>query len=99
MNKNKNRKRGEFCAKNEQKQLLVVQKLHAEYANRRKEYIRFVVSVLVKTKPVFIAIEDLNVKGMMKNRHLSRTIGQQNFRQLGNGSLQSVLKSELRFVS
>ena len=32
-------------------------------------------SVLVKTKPVFIAIEDLNVKGMMKNRHLSRAIG------------------------
>ncbi|MBO0603773.1 transposase, partial [Sporosarcina sp. E16_3] len=47
----------------------------------RKEYIRFVVSILVKTKPVFIAIEDLNVKGMMKNRHLSRAIGQQNFRQ------------------
>ena len=78
---NKNRKRGEFCAKNRQKQLLVVQKLHARLANIRKEYIRFVVSVLVKTKPVFIAIEDLNVKGMMKNRHLSRAIGQQNFRQ------------------
>jgi putative transposase len=78
---NKNRKRGEFCAKNRQKQLFVVQKLHARLANSRKEYIRFVVSVLVKTKPVFIAIEDLNVKGMMKNRHLSRAIGQQKFRQ------------------
>ncbi len=78
---NKNRKRGEFCAKNRQKQLLVVQKLHARLANIRKETIRFVVSVLVKTKPAYIAIEDLNVKGMMKNRHLSRAIASQNFKQ------------------
>ncbi|WP_438313244.1 transposase [Sporosarcina sp. FA9] len=35
---NKNRKRGEFCAKNRQKQLVVVQKLHARLANIRKEY-------------------------------------------------------------
>jgi len=78
---NKNRKRGEFCAKNRQKQLLVVQKLHTRLANIRKEYSRFVVSVLVKTKPAYIAIEDLNVKGMMKNRHLSRAIANQSFRQ------------------
>ena len=78
---NKNRKRGEFCAKNRQKQLMVVQKWHARLANIRKEYIRFVVSMLVKTKPAYIAIEDLNVKGMMKNRHLSRAIGQQNFKE------------------
>ena len=43
---NKNRKRGEFCAKNRQKQLVVVQKLHARLANIRKEYIRFVVSAV-----------------------------------------------------
>ncbi|MCG7334780.1 transposase [Sporosarcina sp. ACRSM] len=78
---NKNRKRGEFCARNRQKQLLVVQKLHARLANMRKEYIRFVVGVLVKTKPAYIAIEDLNVTGMMKNRHLSRAIASQNFKQ------------------
>jgi putative transposase len=78
---NKNRKRGEFCAKNRQKQLFVVQKLHARLANMRKEYIRFVASVLVKTKPAYIAIEDLNVTGIMKNRHLSRVIAGQNFKQ------------------
>ena len=74
---NKHQKRGEFCAKNRQKQLVVVQKLHARLANIRKEYLRFIVSVLVKTKPAYIAIEDLNVTGMMGNRHLSRAIGQQ----------------------
>ncbi|MBO0601188.1 transposase [Sporosarcina sp. E16_3] len=97
---NKNRKRGEFCAKNRQKQLLVVQKLHARLANSRKEYIRFVVSVLVKTKPVFIAIEDLNIKGMMKNRHLSRAIGQQNFRQFREWLIAKCLEIgiEIRLV-
>jgi putative transposase len=78
---NKKRKRGEFCSKNRQKQLLVVQKLHARLANMRKEYIRFVANVLVKTKPAYIAIEDLNVSGMIKNRHLSRAIASQNFKQ------------------
>ena len=76
---NKNRKRGEFCAKNRQKQLVVVQKLHARLANIRQEYIRSVVNQLVKTKPTYITIEDLNVKGMMKNRHLSKAVAQQNF--------------------
>ncbi|WP_318614833.1 transposase [Sporosarcina sp. YIM B06819] len=76
---NKNRKRGDFCAKNRQKQLQVVQKLHARLVNIRQEYIRYVVSVLVKTKPMYLTIEDLNVKGMMKNRHLSKTVAQQCF--------------------
>ncbi|MHA6260190.1 RNA-guided endonuclease InsQ/TnpB family protein [Sporosarcina sp. CAU 1771] len=75
---NKNRKRGEFCAKNRQKQLGVVQKLHARLANIRKEYVRHVVATLVKTKPAYLTIEDLNIKGMMKNRHLSKAIAGQN---------------------
>ena len=97
---NKNRKRGEFCAKNRQKQLIVVQRLHARLANIRKEYIRFVVSVLVKTKPAYIAIEDLNVKGMMKNRHLSRAIGQQNFKQFREWLIAKCLEIgiEIRIV-
>ena len=33
----------------------------------------------MKAKPAYIAIEDLNVRGMMKNRHLSKAIGQQGF--------------------
>lgn len=76
---NKNRKRGEICAKNRQKQLIKVQKLHARLTRIRKEYVRYVVNQLVKAKPAYITMEDLNVKGMMKNRHLSKGISQQNF--------------------
>jgi putative transposase len=38
-----------------------------------------VVDQLVKTKPTYITIEDLNIKGMMKNRYLSKAVAQQNF--------------------
>jgi len=35
------------------------------------------VSSIIKQKPSFITIEDLNIKGMMKNRHLSKAIAEQ----------------------
>lgn len=34
---------------------------------------------MAKTKPSYIAIEDLNVKGMMKNKHLSKAVASQKF--------------------
>ncbi len=97
---NKHRKEGEFCAKNRRKQLLVVQKLHARLANIRKEYIRFVASVLVKTKPAYIAIKDLNVSGMMKNRHLARAVASQNLSQFREFLIAKCLESgiEVRLV-
>ena len=35
----------------------------------------------MKTKPSYITIEDLNVKGMMKNRHLSKAVAAQKFNE------------------
>ena len=75
---NKNLK-GEAIRQNIQKQTLKVQKLHQKLAHMRSDYINKVISELVKTKPMWIAIEDLNVSGMMKNRHLSKAIAQQKF--------------------
>lgn len=53
----------------------------------RENYIHQTTSYLVKTKPCKIVIEDLNIKGMMKNKHLSKTIAEQGFY-----SFSSVLK-------
>ena len=64
---------------NIQKQKLKVQKLHHKLNNMRTDYINKVISELVKTKPMWITIEDLNIKGMMKNRHLSKAVAQQKF--------------------
>ena len=56
-----------------------VQKLHKRLTNIRTDYLNDIINRLVKTKPEFINIEDLNVSGMMKNRHLSKAIAEQKF--------------------
>jgi putative transposase len=59
--------------------VIVIQKLHARLTHIRKEYVRDVVTRIVKTRPSFIAIEDLNIKGMLKNKHLVDRVRKQNF--------------------
>ena len=64
---------------NIQKQKLKVQKLHQKMENIRADYINKTIAEIVKTKPSYITIEDLNVKGMMKNRYLSKAVASQKF--------------------
>ncbi|MGH1327649.1 RNA-guided endonuclease InsQ/TnpB family protein [Bacillus pretiosus] len=77
------KKRGEQSATNKRanidKNIFRVQKLCARLANIRLEHIKSIVNNVVKTKPTFITVEDLNVRGMMKNRHLSKAIAKQCF--------------------
>lgn len=72
-------KKGESTQKNIQKQKLKVQKLHHKIDNIRTDYINKTIVEIVKPKPSYITIEDLNVKGMMKNRHLSKAVASQKF--------------------
>lgn len=53
--------------------------IHRAIRNIRINHIRKFVSELVKKQPRYIAIEDLNVKGMMKNRHLSKDVANCSF--------------------
>ncbi|MST69119.1 IS200/IS605 family element transposase accessory protein TnpB [Clostridiales Family XIII bacterium RF-744-FAT-WT-3] len=64
---------------NIQKQKLKVQKLHHKIDNIRTDYINKTIAEIVKTKPSYITIENLNVSGMMKNRHLSKAVASQKF--------------------
>ena len=64
---------------NIQKQKLKVQKLHHKIDNVRTDYINKAIAGIVKTKPSYITIEDLNISGMMKNRHLSKAVASQKF--------------------
>lgn len=75
---NKTRK-GEATRQNINKQITKVQRLHQRLANIRTDYINKCVSEIVEQKPSSITIEDLNVKGMMRNRHLSKAVSQQKF--------------------
>ena len=61
--------------KREKELLKVIKRL----TNIRHNYLHQVTSEIVKRKPSFICIEDLNVSGMMKNKHLSKAIQQQGF--------------------
>ena len=77
--RNKNIKEGRATRQNIQKQIIKVQKLHQRLTNIRTDYINKIVSSIIKQKPSYITIEDLNVKGMMKNKHLSKAITSQKF--------------------
>ena len=78
--KYENLKKGEPTQKaNIRKQKLKVQKLHQRLENIRTDYINKTISEIVKTKPSYITVEDLNVSGMMKNRHLSKAVASQKF--------------------
>ena len=78
--KYENLKKGEFTQKaNIQKQRLKVQKLHHRIDNNRTDYINKTIAEIVKTKPSYITIENLNVSGMMKNKHLSKAVASQKF--------------------
>ena len=77
--KYENQKKGESTQKNIQKQKLRVQRLHQRIESIRTDYINKTIAEIVKTKPSYITIEDLNVSGMMKNRHLAKAVASQKF--------------------
>ena len=62
-----------YC--NINKQIVAVQRLHAQISRTLKSYQNNIIDALVRTKPKAFVIEDLNIKGMMKNRCLSKAIG------------------------
>ena len=99
--KYENIKKGESTQKrNIQKQKLKIQKLHHRIDNIRTDYINKIIAEIVKTKPSYITIEDLNVSGMMKNRHLSKAVASQKFYEFKT-KLQAKCKEngiELRIV-
>ena len=56
-------------------------KVNHRLTNIRHGYLHSVTSEIVSRKPKFIVLEDLNVTGMMKNRHLSRAVQEQCFHE------------------
>ena len=76
-----NNKKGEsYCKTNNviKKEKLLL-KLNHKLTNIRQNYLHQITSEIVKREPSFICIEDLNVKGMIRNKHLSKAIQQQGF--------------------
>ena len=78
----KKRREPAAVSANMDKQRLKVQKLHQRIVHVREDHENKVIHEIVKQKPRFITVEDLNVRGMMKNRHLAKAIATQRFHRL-----------------
>ena len=76
----KNKKGESYCKTNNviKKEKLLL-KLNHRLTNIRQGYLHKTTTKIVKTKPSYIVLEDLNVSGMMKNRHFSKAVQQQGF--------------------
>ena len=76
----KNKKGGSYCKTSNiiksEKQLL---KLNHHLTNIRHNYLNQVTSEIINRKSKYIVLEDLNVRGMMKNRHLAKAVQEQCF--------------------
>ena len=53
--------------------------IHRKLTNIRQNHIHQATSMIIKMRPYRVVMEDLNISGMMKSRHLSRAIGEQKF--------------------
>lgn len=73
-----NKKKGEATlGRNINKDKLKLQRLYKRLDDIRDDYINQTINKIVKTKPSYIVIEDLNIAGMLKNRHLAKAVASQ----------------------
>lgn len=79
----KNKKGGEshYKSKNLKKLEKEILKIHKRLRDIRTNHLHQTTTKVVKTKPLFVVIEDLNISGMMKNRHLSKSVQEQKLRE------------------
>ena len=65
-------------SKNRLKEKYKVQNIYGRIKRKRHAYIQQIARKIVNMRPKVIVLEDLNIQGMMKNRHLARAIAEQN---------------------
>lgn len=87
--------------KNIAKQTIKVQKLHQRLTNIRTNYENQVINQILKEKPKYITLETLNIAGMLRNKHLSKSIQQQRLFSFTNKLTDKAVQSgiEVRKVS
>lgn len=96
----KNKKKGKYrktsnVTKKEKKLLRV----HHNLTNIRTNYAHQITTGIAKREPSFVCMEDLNVSGMMSNRHLSKAVQQQSFRDFRRIMEYKCAWSHIRFIT
>ena len=75
-----NKKGGSYCkTKNIIKLEKQINGLHKQLTNIRTNHLHQSTTDIINQKPRFIVMENLNISGMMKNKHLSKAIQEQCF--------------------
>ncbi|MBH0332980.1 transposase [Brevibacillus brevis] len=72
--------------------------LHRRLTNIRNNHIHQATNAIVKTKPSIVVMETLNIKDMMKNRHLSKAISQQKLYEFKRQIQYKCEKYGIRFM-
>lgn len=73
-------------------------KLNHRLTNIRHNYLHQVTTEIINRKPKFIVLEDLNVKGMMKNKHLSEAVAEQCFYEFYRQIEYKSLWNNIKFI-
>ncbi len=94
-----NKKGGSYQkTKNIAKIELKIKKLHSKVKNIRLNHTHQTTSKMVKIKPSRVVMETLNIKGMMKNKHLSKAIAEQGFNIFINQMKYKCEKYGIEFI-
>lgn len=75
-----------------------LRKINHRLKGIRHNYLHQTTTEIVNRKPMFIVLEDLNVRGMMKNRHLARAIQEQGFNELYRQIKYKSLRENIMFI-
>ena len=96
----KNKKGASYCkTRNIIKCEKEILKLNHRLTNIRHNYLNQVTSEIIKRKPKFIVLEDLNVKGMMNNRHLAKAVQEQCFYEFYRQIQYKCLWNNINFIT
>jgi putative transposase len=75
---------GQTQGKNIDRQKLKVQRLYQKFGNIRNDHIDKTIAEIVKTKPSYITIADIDLMYLMKNRYVTKAMGEQKLRHFRN---------------
>ena len=73
-------------------------KVNHKLTNIRHNYLHQTTTEIINRKPMFIVLENLNVKGMMKNKHLAKAVQQQCFYEFYRQIQYKCLWNNIKFI-
>ena len=76
----------------------LVLKTYRRLKNIRHDYTHQITASLVKTKPEYVVMEDLNTKGILQNRRLAKAVQEQMFREFIRQMEYKCQRNSIRFI-